>query len=221
MPVVVELFSSEGCSSCPPADRYAAELDRAQSVEGVTAIVLEEHVDYWDRLGWRDPFGSSVFSDRQQDYARVLADHHVFTPEIVLDGRLVVPGGDEDAARAMMQRSAGEPKAKVTVERQREAAGVTVNVTDIPVDADDAPEVWLAITESGLSTNVPAGENAGRRLAHGPVVRRLRQLGRATGTTFHAEASLDPDPSWKPAALRAVAFVQRAKSRRILGAGVL
>ena len=78
--VVVELFSSEGCSSCPPADAYVSTLARTQPVDGVTVIALEENVDYWDRLGWRDPFGSPAFSERQQEYARVLPDHHVCSP---------------------------------------------------------------------------------------------------------------------------------------------
>jgi hypothetical protein len=217
-PVIVELFSSEGCSSCPPADAYAASLDRAQPIPGVTAIVLEEHVDYWDRLGWRDPFGNPAFSDRQSEYARVLEDHHVFTPEIVFDGRRIMPGGDEDAARAMMQEAARSPRAHVTV--KREGARLAIDVSGVSASAaDDLPEVWLAITESGLATDVPAGENAGRRLAHAPIVRRLRRLGEAQAGVFHGEATLDAEATWRPGALRAVAFVQLAKSRRIVGAG--
>jgi hypothetical protein len=217
VPVIVELFSSEGCSSCPPADAYVAALDRTQPVDGAAVIALEEHVDYWDRLGWRDPFGSPAFSDRQSEYARVLADHHVFTPEIVFDGHLVMPGGDEDAARAMMQRSAREPKAHVTL--KREGTRLDVQITDVPrASSDDAAEVWLAITESGLATDVPAGENAGRRLAHAPVVRRLRSLGRVVGGAFRGDATLESEPSWKPGALRAVVFVQLHASRAIVGA---
>ena len=219
---MVELFSSEGCSSCPPADVYLSALDRAQPIDGVTVIALEEHVDCWDRLGWRDPFGSGAFSERQSDYARVLADHHVFTPEIVFDGHLVMPGGDEDAARTMMQGAAREPKARVTL--RRDGPRVTVDVSDLPpsdVVAGDAAEVWLAMTESGLATDVPAGENAGRRLAHAPVVRRLRQIGAVAGGAFHGDAALAPEASWKPSALRVVAFVQLAKSRRIVGAAAL
>jgi hypothetical protein len=220
VPVILELFSSEGCSSCPPADAFVAALDRAQSVDGVTVIALEEHVDYWDRLGWRDPFGSPAFSDRQNDYARVLADHHVFTPEIVLDGHLVVPGGDEDAARALMQRTARDPKAHIAL--KRDGARASIDVSEVPkttgASADDSAEVWLAITESGLATDVRAGENSGRRLAHAPVVRRLRSLGRAAAGAFHADAPLEIDPAWNPRALHVVVFVQLAKSRKIIGA---
>jgi hypothetical protein len=195
-------------------------LERTQPIDGVTVIALEEHVDYWDYLGWRDPFGSSAFSARQADYARVLADHHVFTPEIVLDGRFVMAGGDEEGARASMQAAAREPKARIAL--RRDGARVSVDVTDIPASArGDVAEVWLAITESGLATNVAAGENAGRRLAHAAVVRRLRSLGSASGGAFHGEAALVLEPSWKESAVRVVAFVQLGSSRKIVGAAAI
>jgi hypothetical protein len=218
VPVVVELFSSEGCSSCPPADEYLSALDRTQPIDGVQVIALEEHVDYWDRLGWQDPFGNPDFSARQSGYARALAEHRVFTPEIVFDGARVMPGGDEDAAREMMLAQARSPKARVDLSRDGDA--LTVDVTDVPIGAaNDDAEVWLAITESNLSTRVGAGENSGRTLEHAPVVRRLRSLGKIAGPTFHARASMDADIGWRPLALRAVVFVQRARSRAIVGAG--
>ena len=183
-------------------------------------IALEEHVNYWDSLGWRDPFGSPAFSGRQKEYARVLADHHVFTPEVVFDGHLVMPNGDEEAARAMMQEAARRPKAKVTL--SRDGPHLTVNVAGVPASsADDVPELWLAITESGLATDVGAGENAGRRLVHAPVVRRLRSLGRVSGGGAHTTATLDLEPTWNPRALRVVVFVQLAGSRKIVGAGAI
>ncbi|MGO8993516.1 MAG: DUF1223 domain-containing protein [Polyangiaceae bacterium] len=225
-PVIVELFSSEGCSSCPPADAFLASLDRAQPIDGVTVIALEEHVDYWDRLGWRDPFGSEAFSDRQKQYARVLADHGIFTPEIVFDGHLVMPVGDQGAARVLMEQAAREQKAHVTL--HRDGPRVSVEVTDVAsalgapgAGTDDVPEIWLAVTESGLATDVPAGENAGRRLVHAPVVRRLERLGRVAGSAFRGDTTLAVEPSWKPGALRVVAFVQLARSRRIVGAAAL
>jgi hypothetical protein len=217
-PVIVELFSSEGCSSCPPADAWLSSVDRGQAVEGVSVIALEEHVDYWDRLGWRDPFAQAQFGDRQHGYARVLADHQVFTPEIVVDGRAIVGSGDDGQATRELRSSAVEPRAKVTLARHE--GHIAVDVTDVP-PGNDTPEIWLAITESGLATDVPAGENAGRRLAHAPIVRDLRSLGTMTGPTFHAEVAATSDAKWSRASLRYVAFVQRVTSRRIVGANVL
>jgi hypothetical protein len=220
VPVILELFSSEGCSSCPPADAYLAALDRDQPIDGVTVLALEVHVDYWDRLGWRDPFGSPAFGDRQGAYARVLTGGRVFTPELVVDGRLVMPGADEDAGRTMLRAAAREPRARVTL--QREGARIAVDATDIPpAGSEDPAEVLLAVTESGLASDVRTGENAGRRLAHAPVVRSLRSLGRTSGPAVHGDTALELDPRGKAGALRFVAIVQRARSRTIVGAGAL
>ena len=218
-PVVVELFSSEGCSSCPPADAWLGALDRGQPIDGVSVIALEEHVDYWDRLGWRDPFAQPQFGERQAAYSRVLPDRRLFTPEIVVDGHAVVDSGDADQAARAIHAAALETRALVSLSRQNER--ITIDVSAIPGGDDDVAEVWLAVTESGLTSDVGQGENAGRRLAHAPAVRVLRRLGAAQGSALHVETAVALDPSWAPRALRFVAFVQRARSRRILGAGAL
>ena len=218
-PVAVELFSSEGCSSCPPADAWLAALDRGQPIDGVSVIALEEHVDYWDRLGWRDPFAQPQFGERQAAYSRALPDGRVFTPEIVVDGHAVVDSGDADQAARAMHAAALEARERVSLSRQNDR--ITIDVSGIPGGDDDVAEVWLAVTESGLTSDVAQGENAGRRLVHAPVVRMLRRLGAAQDSAFHVETAVALDPSWAPRALRFVAFVQRARSRRILGAGAV
>jgi hypothetical protein len=217
--VVVELFSSEGCSSCPPADAFVARLDRDQPVEGATVIPIEEHVDYWDDLGWRDPYGSPAHGARQRQYASVLDDHGVFTPEVVIDGRFVMPTGDEAAARRLIQEAARGAKARVTL--AREGDHLAIDVAGAPASASDPAEIWLAVTESNLATEVPRGENAGRRLVHAPIARALRRIARIDGSAAHAEATLERGASWKAGALRAVVFVQLASSRRIVGAAVI
>ncbi len=217
--VIVELFSSEGCSSCPPADEYLRNLDRTQSVNGVTVIALEEHVDYWDYIGWKDPFSQASFSARQQAYAAVLPDHRVYTPELVIDGHAVIERGDQEQAARDMLASAQERKAKIHVDRTGDR--VVVDIADVPGGADDDPaEVWLAITERNLSTRVERGENGGRTLAHAPVVRALQKLGLAASGAFHGAVPLEVSSSWKPEAVRAVVFVQRARSKRIIGAEI-
>jgi hypothetical protein len=217
-PVVVELFSSEGCSSCPPADEYLARLDREQSVGGVAVVALEEHVDYWDGLGWADPFGQPAFGTRQRGYAAVLPDRRVYTPEIVIDGHAVVENGHEDEAARDMRASAAARRARIDLARS--ADRWVVDARDVPpAPPGDRNEVWLALTESGLESRVERGENAGRRLAHAPIVRVLRALGTVSGDTFHAETSIEARSSWRPRALRVVVFVQQAVGRGIVGAG--
>jgi len=217
VPVVVELFSSEGCSSCPPADALLRRLDRDQPVAGVTVLALEFHVDYWNYLGWKDPFSDAVYSERQQDYARVLPEHGIFTPELVVAGRSGLVGSDEVSARRAIQAARGAVPARVDV--RIEGGAVSVFVTSVPALDGDAFDVWLATTESDLETDVRAGENRGHRLVHGPVVRRLARLGAVEGGTFAGRTKAVVEPGSKPANVRWVAFVQGRSSRRIVGAG--
>lgn len=216
-PVVVELFSSEGCSSCPPADEYLRRLDREQPIPGVAVIALEMHVDYWNDLGWKDPFSDAAYSVRQRRYATVLPDRRVYTPELVADG-LTTLNGDEARSAEILRRSAARPRAEVTVAISDDV--VTVRVANAPPPpAGDVNEVWLAVTESDLATTVPAGENRGRTLTHAPVVRALRKLGVASAGAFDARVPLAADAEWRRRGLRAVVLVQHAGDLAIVGAG--
>jgi hypothetical protein len=141
----------------------------------------------------------------------------VYTPELVVDGHASAVGGDEVLAVRAIQSAAREPKAQIRLERRGDRLGV--DVQDIPAGSGDDPaEVWLALTESDLHTRVERGENAGLILAHAPVVRALRKLGTANPGGFRAEPPLELSAGWRASALRAVVFVQRAQSKRIVGA---
>jgi len=177
VPVLAELFTSEGCSSCPPADRLLQRLDRMQPVPGARIIVLSEHVDYWNQLGWRDPYSSPVFSHRQELYARVLGSA-VATPQIVVDGRIPVLGNDPDAVQKAIARAAGRGKAPVRIGAARRDGGeVEVPVSIAPLAKGHA-EVWIAIADEADQSSVGRGENAGRTLTHVAVVRALSKAGR-------------------------------------------
>lgn len=225
-PVVVELFTSEGCSSCPPADSLLLKMDEAHSVGNVEVIALEEHVDYWDDLGWRDPYSSRQWTERQQRYADTFRQGSVYTPQMVVDGRAEFVGSREGQARQTIAEMAGKKKAEVAVTTANSSDGrerITVRVGRLPeAGAGDSSEVWLAITETGLHTAVTRGENAGEDLHHSPVVRLLRKIGVAEGknqdTSFNVDEHVSMDKSWQRNNLRAVVFVQQAKSRQIVGA---
>ncbi len=216
-PVIVELFTSEGCSSCPPADALLSELTKSQPVAGADVIALGEHVDYWDHGGWADRFSSRRFSARQSDYANAFRKDTVYTPQMIVDGQAQFVGSDEDAARAAITRAARRPKARVALTRVGER--LSVRVDHLPPSAEnEADEVLLAITEGGLSSSVGGGENAGRRLGHCAVVRQLTPLGTVSGGAFSAAPTVSLSPSWRRENLSAVVFVQERGSRKIVGA---
>ena len=225
-PVVVELFTSEGCSSCPPADSLLMKMDAAHSVGIVEVIALEEHVDYWDDLGWRDPYSAHEWTERQQRYAYAFGQGSVYTPQMVVDGRAEFVGSREGQARQTIAELAGKKKAEVVVTTANSSDGkehITVRVGKLPeASAGDSSDVWLAITETGLHTAVTRGENAGEDLHHSPVVRMLRKIGTADAKnqdiSFTGETNVSLDKGWQRNNLRAVVFVQQEKSRQIVGA---
>jgi hypothetical protein len=224
--VVAELFTSEGCSSCPPADAVLSQLVLRQPVAGVEVLALGEHVDYWDRLGWRDAFSSTLYSSRQSDYdARVFHRHDVYTPQLVVDGRLERLGSDIGEVRRAIEQAARAPKAAIDVTAVRandQDLHVDVHVT-VPASLTlrESADVLVAIAEDNLVTEVRRGENSGRTLRHSAVVRSLTSVGALSPDEhmWSTNASMPVDPAWKPANLRIISFLQERESRRIVGAG--
>jgi hypothetical protein len=228
-PVVVELFTSEGCSSCPPADDVLTKLVTTQPIAGAQVIALGEHVDYWDRLGWRDPFSAAQFSARQSEYASAFRLGSIYTPQIVVDGHEQLVGSDLGAATSAIAASARRTSARVDVSLMaRRASDGSLDVTVTAQARDQAARasalgVWLAVTEDNLASKVARGENGGRTLHHTAVVRRLTKLGsmRPDGSEGPLAGSVPLTPDWNPAAVRLVAFVQDPSTHRILGAATL
>ncbi len=221
VPVLVELFTSEGCSSCPPADAALARLERTQPVTGAEIVALSLHVDYWNRLGWADPFSSASFSARQSGYSRAWGVDRVYTPQIVVDGRVELLGSDEAKARRVVEEAARLPKAAIELASAQSGghAALRIRVRALPsVTPGDTAELLLAITEDRLANDVPRGENAGRRLVHSAVVRDLAVVGPLQpGAPFETQRPLHLKANWKRNALHAVVFVQERRSRKVLG----
>jgi hypothetical protein len=229
--VVVELFTSEGCSSCPPADQVLSRLEfprfgnagRSKQVvvvdPGVQVITLGEHVDYWDSLGWKDRFSSPLFSARQQDYGKAFHLESVYTPQMVINGEKEVLGSDARAVQEAIGEAWRKPLARVSI-AMTAAQTVSFSVSKLPVGSHEA-DILLAVTESGLVTPVYGGENNGRQLRHAAVVRSLSSLGRLDPKRpgeYSAEAQLNLRPDWNRANLKLVLFVQDRVNRHILGA---
>jgi hypothetical protein len=220
--VLIELFTSEGCSSCPPADKLLIDLDQNSGKNGVTLITLSEHVDYWNRLGWKDPFSSAQYSQRQAEYSRALQFEDVYTPQMVVDGRNAFVGSQRKTALEAIEKASDSAKANVqlTVESATgSTTNLSVKIDNIPeISRGDKAEVILAVAESGLQSKISRGENAGREITHTAVARRLLKIGTVEGNSFTAEPSVKLDPAWKRSATKVVVFLQERNSRRVLGA---
>lgn len=226
-PVLVELFTSEGCSSCPPADVLLQKLQAQQPVSGAQVIALEEHVDYWNRDGWVDPFSSAEWTERQQTYA-TLIKKDPYTPELVVDGQTQLVGNNPRDAVMAIEDATRNEKTEITVEQtghDGKGARFNVSIGKIAANSDgDAAEVWLALTEDGLHSNVGRGENAGKELQHTATLRYLHKIGVAgtEGTnSFAGTPSVKFGSHWNTENLHAIVFVQKKKSRQIVAVAAI
>lgn len=220
LPVLVELFTSEGCSSCPAADALLERLQRVQPIDGVDVIPLGLHVDYFNHLGWKDAFSSAAFTRRQQEYSTIFGPDSVYTPQIVVDGREAVTGSDDEAVRRAIASAARRPHVPVRVVAAATADRVRLTI-DLPAAPDTAEPVHVvaAITEDDLTTAVKRGENHGRTLHHVAVARSVRRVGALIGTAAALTVDLSIKRDWQPNALRVVVWLEGDRSRGVYGAG--
>lgn len=214
VPVIVELFTSEGCSSCPPADALLMQLSQKQEVDGAQVIALGFHVDYWDDLGWKDRFSSPLFTQRQKAYRDAMHLRSCYTPQMVVNGTEEFLGSDQNAARTAIRDAAKVPMFPLTIQVKIKGDAIDITITQSTANTGD---VYLALTESQLVSEVKNGENAGRKLPHSPVVRELRKVGDAS--KLQTTASLAISKDWKSENLKIVAFIQKPESMQIIGVG--
>jgi hypothetical protein len=225
-PILVELFTSEGCSSCPPADAILQQLDRAQPVAGAQLIVLSEHVDYWNSLGWNDPYSSAFFSDRQGAYARHFGLASAYTPEMVVDGTAECLGSNSGLADRAIERVRSKEKIPVHISSVSwDGSGeLRAHVDAGPLPASSSRRkagLYLVAALDHAESEVARGENHGRHLTHVAVVLSLTQIGSVeTGKTFSQDVRLKPEARGDPSNLRLIAFIQEAGPGRVLGAAL-
>lgn len=220
VPVLLELFTSEGCSSCPPADRLLESLDR-QSVAGADLIVLSEHVDYWNYLGWKDPYSSAFFSDRQGKYSSRLGTD-VYTPQMVIDGTIQALGSDQREVTQAISRVVRSAKLPVSVRATRSGSAGSVHV-EANSGGSDA-DLYLVFAADRARSQVLRGENGGHMLTHVAVAQAFTKIGKWEGSGTVARdvaipskqlpASLLAGPSGEA---RVVAILQDPQTGRILG----
>jgi len=225
VPVLVELFTSEGCSSCPPADVLLQRLDDNQPVPGTQLIVLSEHVTYWDQEGWKDPNSSTVFTYRQNAYESSLGVKEPYTPQFVIDGTqsasLDKPKDLEDALKK------AKDNAKIAVR----ISNVTVDpsnsaVLHAHIEADANPDkhnadIYMAVALNHVESQVLRGENGGRHLIHVAVVQQLDKVGKLPkGKAFAQDVQIKLKPNEDLKSIRLVAFAQESSQGRLLGASM-
>ena len=223
-PVVVELFTSEGCSSCPPADALLQKLDQTQPVPGAFMIVLSEHVDYWDRLGWKDPFSSPLYSRRQEAYVSRLRLDSAYTPQVVIDGSSEALGSDFGKIQDAVRKSVTADKFRVEItqvvknDRGNPIVHITAEAPRRPAQRET--RLMIVLAENSAVSDILRGENSGRHLSHVAVVRNLIDFGRVDSSgVFSADVPLMGElANWQ--GKRLIAFVQGPQYGRILGAAV-
>lgn len=214
VPILLELFTSEGCSSCPPADRLLEALDK-QPVAGADLIVMSEHVDYWNYLGWSDPYSSPGFSSRQQKYAERLGTS-VYTPQLVFDGYLQATGSDHGEVTEAISRAMREAKLPVSVRAVRTGSGGSVRV-----DANSggkSADLYIAIAADRMSSRVLRGENSGKTLTHVAVAQSIVRIGKWEGSGLTGrEVPLTAKQLPTAGEIRVIAILQDSQTGRILG----
>ena len=222
----MELFTSEGCSDCPPADALLQQLDRSQPVNGAQLIVLSEHVDYWNHIGWTDPYSSSFFTDRQNGYVERFGLKSAYTPQMVVDGDTEFVGNNPGLASQALQKAVARQKIPLHIS---EVSLITPQTLQAHVEADALPEafkarkadVYLAVALNHAESQVLRGENGGRRLTHVSVVQTLTKVGRLeAGKNLAQDVRVKLDSKTDPSNLRVIAFIQEPGQRQVLGAAL-
>lgn len=177
VPVLIELFTSEGCSSCPPADDLLTQLDK-QPIPGVHAIVLSEHVTYWDHQGWKDPFSMNSMTDRQREYGSHFHLEDVYTPQAVVDGATQFTGNDARKMETAIRQAITQPKAVLTITSAQWTGAAMQFSVNGPTTAET--NLFAVLAEDSEQVSVLRGENSGHTLHHVAVVRSLANLGKVS-----------------------------------------
>ncbi len=219
-PVLVELFTSEGCSTCPPADALVQRMDKNQPLPGAHLIVLSEHVDYWDHDGWKDPYSSHSLTERQVNYVRALHLTEPSTPQIIVDGSKLLLGDSQQIQKTLTDAAAA-PKLPVQLGPVRVEAGSLRAHVNIGTSAGRRAQVFAALALDHAESQVLRGENGGKHLTHVAVVEDMKKVGDiGRGQDFNQDVELRLKPGEDPKNLRLVVFVQEPGPGKVLGAAM-
>ncbi len=217
-PVVVELFTSEGCSSCPPADKVISEL--AGKADGAPVYFLVYHVDYWDKLGWKDRFADAAYTERQRTYANVLKSESVYTPQTIVNGAVGFVGSDKPRTEASIsvakvRKPTASLAASIAPWKPGQTATIKARMSLVDAAASSSTLVLCAaLVEDGLTSEIKRGENAGRVLRHDRVVRAFAQVAPSSEGEATIELKVPGDVQGAKASV--VVFAQDPKTMKIV-----
>jgi hypothetical protein len=225
VPVLLELFTAEGCSSCPPADEWLLQMDKVQPLAGAQLIVLSEHVDYWDHDGWKDPYSSSLVTARQADYVHSFRIDSPYTPQVVVNGTVNLKLSDSQNVRQTFQNAAMASTLPVTITSVAiDPANPAILHAHVQVDGSSAAhnaDVYEAVALDHVESQVLRGENGGKHLNHVAVVQQLSKIGKIEkGKTFSRDIDLKLKPGTDLKNTRLVIFVQESGPGKVLGAAL-
>ena len=209
-PVVVELFTSQGCSSCPPADSYLLELAGREDV-----LALGFHVDYWDYIGWKDPYSSAEITQRQREYASIMGGRYVYTPQMVIHGSSEGVGSEKRSIEGKIAAARKLPRVDLGLAYDAAAGQVTLSVPASPTKESHA--LWLVVYDEAQTTKILKGENAGRTIKYAHVVRGLKRLDDWQGEAREITLALADLRTDAAAPYACAVLLQSQETGRILG----
>jgi hypothetical protein len=221
-PVLVELFTSEGCSSCPPADALLLRMDTSPPISGAQLIVLSEHVDYWDHDGWKDPNSSAALTERQEAYVHALGLKTAYTPQLIVDGSAEMRANQPQQADKVFHDAAAAPKVPVRItDVSIDPANPSVLRARIEADGESNrsnADIFVAVALDRVESQVLKGENGGRHLTHVAVVQQITKIGKLSkAKNFDESVQLKLKPGTDPKNIRIVAFAQESGPGKVLG----
>jgi hypothetical protein len=223
-PILVELFTSEGCSSCPPADALLQKMDAFQPVPGAQLIVLSEHVDYWDQEGWKDQYSSHELTNRQKSYVSELGLATAYTPQIIVDGTAELHANDPQQVQSAFEKALKDAKIPISLdsvkfEGSQEAAVVRGHLQVDAGSENHNADIYIAVALNHAESQVLRGENQGQRLTHVAVVQEMVKVGKVQKKgSFSQDFQVKLKPGTKPGEVRIIAFVQEPGSGKVVGA---
>lgn len=221
-PILLELFTSEGCSSCPPADDWVQKLDSTQPISSAQIIVLSEHVNYWDHDGWKDPFDSAALTERQSAYAQKLGLPDVYTPQVILDGNTEVHLNDQKEVAQAFEKTDRAPAVSVRIDSVNVDGGVLRGRVQVDGNSQEhRGDVYVVTALDHADTQVLKGENSGHHLSYVAVVENISKIGKLEkGKNFERDFNLQLKLGGDPKNLRVIAFVQEPNFGSVIGAAM-